>query len=63
MTKKGKISKFMDAGGYNGNERVGNWRFGMGQQRGVDNENKFTLGTVRCENIKNLYIKKNTTNQ
>ena len=30
----------------------------MGQQRGVEKENK-TLGTERCENIKNLYIKIN----
>ena len=58
--KKGKTSEFLDAGGYNRNEREreGNWRIGMGQQRRVEKENKFTLGTERCENIKNLYINK-----
>ena len=34
----------------------GIWQLGMGQQRGVGKKNKFTLGTERCENIKNLYI-------
>ena len=29
--------------------------FGMGTQRTVNKENLFTLGTERCENIKNLY--------
>jgi hypothetical protein len=29
-TNKGKTSKFVDAGGYNKNERAGNWRLGMG---------------------------------
>ena len=48
----------MDAGDYNFNERAGDWRLGMGRQRGVEKENKFTLGTERCENIKNLYIYK-----
>ena len=28
----------------------------MGRQRRLEKENKFTLGTERCENIKNLYI-------
>ena len=41
--------------GYNRNEREGNWRLGVGRQGGVKKENK-TLGTERCENIKNLYI-------
>ena len=27
-TKKGKTSKFLNAGGYNKNERAGNWRLG-----------------------------------
>ena len=57
-TKKGKASKLVDAGGYNRNERAGNWRLGMGRQGGVEKKNKFTLGTERCENIKNLYINK-----
>ena len=56
-TKKGMTSKFVDAGGYNGNEREGNWRLGMGRQGGVDKQNKFTLGTERCENTKNLCMK------
>ena len=43
-TKKGKTSKFVNAGGYNGNERVEDWRLGMGRQRGVEKEDKFTLG-------------------
>ena len=38
-TKKGKTSEFLDAGGCNMNERAGNWRLGMGQQRGVEKEN------------------------
>ena len=50
------------AGGYNTNEGVRgggeNWRLGVGRQEGVEKENK-TLGTERCENIKNLYINKN----
>ena len=46
----------MDAGGYNGNKRAVVWRLGMGQQRGVEKENKSTLSTERCENIKNMYI-------
>ena len=29
----------------------------MGRQGGVEKQNEFTLGTERCENIKNLYIK------
>ena len=56
--KKGKTSKFVNAGGYYGNERAGDWRLGMGRQRGVEKENKFTLGTERCENIKNMYVNK-----
>jgi hypothetical protein len=38
-TKKGKTSAFLDAGGYNRNERAGNWRLGMGRQRGVEKKN------------------------
>ena len=30
----------------------------MGRQRRVEKENTFTLGTEKCENIKNLYINK-----
>ena len=37
--KKGKTSEFMDAGGYNRNEIVGNWRLGMVRQRRVEKEN------------------------
>jgi hypothetical protein len=37
--KKGKTSKFMDAGGYNRNEREGNCRLGMGRHRGMEKEN------------------------
>ena len=37
--KKGKTSEFVDAGGYNRNERAGNWRLGMDRQRGVEKEN------------------------
>ena len=57
-TKKGKTSKFVDARGYKRNEREreGNWRLGMGRQIRVEKENKFTSGTERCENIKNLNI-------
>ena len=40
--EKGKTSKFVDAGGYNWNERAGNFRLGMGRQRGMEKEN---LGT------------------
>ena len=36
--KKGKLSEFLDAGGYNRNERAGNWRLGMGRQRGLEKE-------------------------
>ena len=28
------------------------------REREVEKENEFTLGTERCENIKNLYINK-----
>ena len=38
-TKKGKTSKFVDSGGYNKNEREGNWRLVMGRQRRVEREN------------------------
>ena len=55
-TKKEKTSEFLDAGGYNRNQRTGNWRLGMGLQRGVEKESKFSLGTEKFENIKNLYI-------
>jgi hypothetical protein len=57
-TKKGKTSKFMDAGGYNRNKR------GINNLEWVDREgwrrkNKImTLGIERCENIKTLYINK-----
>ena len=54
-TKIGKTSEFVDAGGYNRNERAGNWRLGMCRQRRVGKENE-SLGTERCENIKNLHI-------
>ena len=37
-TKKGKTSELLDAGGYNRNEKAGNWRLGMGRQRGVEKE-------------------------
>ena len=59
-TKKGKSSEFLDAGGYNRNQSAGNWRLGMGGQRGAEEEDSFTLGTERCENIKNLYKNKYT---
>ena len=36
----------------------GNWRLGMGRPRGVEKKNKFTLGTERCENSNNRFIKK-----
>ena len=61
--KKGKISKVVDAGGYNRNESEGNWRLGVDRQGRVEKENKFTLGTNRCENIKNLYINKKKIGQ
>ena len=59
--KKGKASKFVDAGGYNRNEREREREreelaTSMCLQRGAEKKNKFTLGTERCENIKNLYI-------
>ena len=56
-TKKEKTSKFVDAGGFNRNEKEGNLRLGMSRQRRVEKENKFTLDTERCENIKNLHTK------
>jgi hypothetical protein len=34
-----KTSEFLDAGGYNRNERAGNWQLGMGRQREVEKEN------------------------
>ena len=37
--EEGKTSKFVDAVGNNGNERAGNWRLGMGRQRGMEEEN------------------------
>ena len=30
----------------------------MGRLGGLEKENKFTLGTERCENIKNQYLNK-----
>ena len=58
-TKNGKTSKFVDAGGYNTDERgrerererERNWRFEMDRQTRVKRENKFTLGPERCENF------------
>ena len=38
-TKKGKTSKFVNAGRYNMNEREWNWRLVMGRQRRVEKEN------------------------
>ena len=38
-TKKEKTSELVDAGGLNRNERAGNWRLGMGPQRGVEKKN------------------------
>ena len=58
-TKKGKTSKFVDAGDYNRKEREENWRFGICRERSVEKEHLFTLGTERCENIKNLKMNKN----
>ena len=53
VTRKGPRKA---AGGFNGNESErGIGDFGMGRQRGVEKENKYTLGTERCENIKNMY--------
>jgi hypothetical protein len=57
-TKKRKTSKFVDVGSFNRNERAGYWELGMNRQRKVEEENKFTLGTERSGNIKNLYINK-----
>jgi hypothetical protein len=37
-TKKGKISKIVDAGEYNRNEREGNWQLEMGRQRRAEKE-------------------------
>ena len=37
-TKKGKTSEFVDAAGYDRNERAGYWRHRMGQQRGLEKE-------------------------
>ena len=50
--------KFLDEGGYNGNERAGDWQLVMGRQRRAKKENKFTIGTERYENIKTLYTNK-----
>ena len=33
-TEKGKTSEFLDARGYNGNERAGNWQLGMINREG-----------------------------
>ena len=58
-TKKGKTSKFVDAGGYNRNEtEIERGGIGMGRQRSVVNKNEFTLCSERCKNIKNIYINK-----
>ena len=35
----GRQKKFLDVGGSKRNERAGNWRLGMGRQRGVEKEN------------------------
>ena len=52
-TKNGKVSKFVDTGGYNRNEREregGIWQLGVGRQGGVEKKNKIvSLGTERCE--------------
>ena len=58
LTKKGSLEEFWNgahlegeemedieihgAGGYNRNEREGNWRLGMGRQRGVEKKSKLT---------------------
>ena len=56
-TKKGKTSKFVDAGGHNRNKRereeLATWNWST--ERG-GKKNEFTLGTERCESIHNLYI-------
>jgi hypothetical protein len=51
-SKKGKSSKFVDAGGYNRNEREGNWRLGMGRQREVEKKNIFTLDVYLQKDVK-----------
>ena len=51
-TKKGKILKFLDAGGSRNGGKANS--LGIGRLGGVEKENK-TLGTERCENAKNLY--------
>ena len=57
-TKKGKTSKFVDAGGYNRNEREGNFQLGVGRLRRVEKKNKIkTLGTETCENKETVYKK------
>ena len=35
-TKKADTLEFLDAGGYNRNERAGNWRLGMGRHKELE---------------------------
>ena len=54
---KGKTTKFVDAEGYNRNER----KREIGDLEWVERDGrkkKNSLGTERCENVKNLYINK-----
>ena len=55
-TKKEKTSKFVDAGGYYRNERAGIGDLEWVDREGRRKKSKFTLGTERCENMKNLYV-------
>ena len=41
-----------------GTREEGYLLLGMGRQRGIKEKNKFTLGTERYENIKNMYTNK-----
>ena len=59
--KKGKITKFKDAGSNHRNEREGHQQLGMYQQGIKEKENKIkTIGTERSENIDTLHIYKNS---
>jgi hypothetical protein len=55
--RKGRPSKFMDAGSYNRYERKGITNFELVDREEWRRKNK-TLGTEKCANIKTLYTNK-----
>ena len=57
--KEEKTSKFVDAEGYNRNERGGELTTWNGStEKGGEKKRIKTLSTERCENIMTLYINK-----